>query len=127
MVGNAYTIFEGQEAEELRKAIIQRKTRFGGSITPLGEFVWLATMTSANMYAILARSLFKLPMKEENEAAIAVSSMRPISKFVSLVGAGAFVLPPFPLLAAIAGDRVHRSKARATVTRFMEQAKLWES
>jgi len=124
MVGNAYTIFEGQTAEDLRKAIIQKKTRFGGSVTPLGEFVWLATITSANMYAILARSLFKLPVKEENEAAAAVSTMRPISKFVSLVGAGTFVLPPFPLLAAIAGDRIHRSKARVTVADFLKQAKL---
>lgn len=124
MVGNAYTTFEGQTAEDLRKAILQHKTGFGGSQTPLGEFVWLATRTAAEMYGILARSLFGLPMKEESDAALAVSNMRQISKLVSMIGAGTFVIPPFPLIAAMAGDRVHRSKTRSTVAKFMEESGL---
>lgn len=122
MIGNAYTLFEGTTAEELRKAILQKRTRYGGQLTPLKEFVWMTAITASNMEMILARSLFKRSMKEENEAAIAVSTMRPLSKLVSLMGVTAFMLPPIIFLAAVAGDRIHRSKARFTVAQFLERA-----
>jgi predicted metal-dependent phosphoesterase TrpH len=37
MIGNGYTIFEGRTSEELRKSILNGKTTFGGSKTPLSE------------------------------------------------------------------------------------------
>lgn len=123
MVGNAYTTFEGTTAEDLRKAILQKKTRWGGQVTPLGQFVWMTAITAAEMESILARSLFGLPMKEDSEAALAVSRIRTISKAVSLAGATAFMFPPFIFLAAVAGDRIHRSKARMTVSHFLDLSK----
>jgi predicted metal-dependent phosphoesterase TrpH len=121
MVGNAYTLFEGTTAEELRKAIMQKRTRWAGQATPLKDFVWMTAVTAAEMECILARSLFGRPMKDDSEVEMIVSRIRTISKIVSLVGATAFMFPPFLYLTAVAGDRIHRSRARISVSKLLDQ------
>jgi len=112
MVGNAYTVFEGSTAEDLRKSILQRKTRWGGDVTPLSEFVWMTAKTVAVMDVMVGRALFGRPMNQDTDVACAIWRMRRVSKFVSFVGATAFLFPPFILSLAVAGDRIHRNKAK---------------
>jgi hypothetical protein len=123
MVGNAYTVFEGQTAEEFRNAVLQKKTRAAGEITPLGEFVWMTAKTMAEMDVMLARSLLGRPMTRDSDVENAVSRMRTISKIVSIVGVTALLFPPFIYSLGIAGDRIHRSKAKFTVSKFIDQAR----
>jgi len=121
MVGNACTSFDGTTAEELRKAILQKKTRWGGEITPLREFVWMTATTAAEMEAILARSLFGRPMKDDSEVSLAVSRIRTISKMVSLVGATAFLFPPFIYLTAVSADLIHQSKSKLNFEKLLDK------
>jgi len=121
MVGNAYTLFEGTTAEEFRKAILQKRTRWTGQVTPLREFVWMTAVTAAEMECILARSLFGRPMKDNSEVEMVVSRIRTISKVVSIIGATAFMFPPFLYLTAVAGDRVHSSRAKLSASKFLDQ------
>ena len=123
MVGNAFTTFDGSSAEDLRKAILQKRTRWGGNVTPLKEFVWMTAITAAEMEFILARSLLGRPLNGDSDVELAVSKIRAISKAVSLVGATAFMFPPFLYLTAVAGDRIHKSEARRIAARFSDQIK----
>ena len=59
MVGNAYTQFDGKDAEDLRKAILARKTSFAGEPTPLKDLIWMTVnvtaRTVASPWPLLAR------------------------------------------------------------------------
>jgi len=112
MVGNAYTTFEGQTAEELRKAILARKTSYGGESTPLKDLVWMTVKTTADLWRTLGRSLLGRPVEDGTECSLVVSRMRTISKIVALMGATAFLVPPTPALAGLLGDQIHKSRSR---------------
>lgn len=123
MVGNAYTIFEGSTAEDLRKAILQKRTRWGGQVTPLKEFVWMTANTIAEMDVMVFRALFGRPMNQDTDVAAAVWRMRRISKFVSFVGATALLFPPFIVTLAVAGERLHSSKAKLTAEQHLTNSR----
>jgi predicted metal-dependent phosphoesterase TrpH len=119
MVGNAYTLFEGEGAEDLRKAILARKTRYAGESTPLKDMVWMTVKTTAELWRTLGLSLVGRQVDDGTECALVVSRMRTISKVVSLMGATAFLVPPAPALVGLLGDQIHRSRSRthlATMT-----------
>jgi predicted metal-dependent phosphoesterase TrpH len=123
MVGNGFTIFEGTSAEDLRKAILQKNTKYGGNVTPLREFVWMTAITAAEMESVLLRSLMGRPMRGDSDTELAVSKIRTISKAVSIVGATAFMFPPFIYLTAVAGDRIHKTEAKRIAAKYSEQFK----
>jgi len=112
MVGNAYTLFEGESAEDLRKAILTRKTSYAGEMTPLKDLVWMTVKTTAELWRVLGLSLVRRPVNDGTECAIVVSRMRTISKVVGLMGATAFLVPPAPALVGVLGDHINRSRSR---------------
>jgi predicted metal-dependent phosphoesterase TrpH len=112
MVGNAYTKFKGDTAEDLRKAILRRETDFAGGPTPLKELVWMTVNVTAELCRVLSHSLVTKDPVDDTEYALVVSRMRTISKVVSLMGATAFLVPPTPAIAGILGDHIHRSRSR---------------
>ena len=123
MVGNAYTLFEGEGPEDLRKAILAKKTTFAGDPTPLKELVWMTVNVTAELWKILALSLLKRPVVDATECELVVSRMRTISKVVALMGATAFLVPPAPALAGIVGDYIHRSRSRTHFARVFDGSK----
>jgi predicted metal-dependent phosphoesterase TrpH len=123
MVGNAYTLYEGESAEDLRKAILARKTSYAGDSTPLKDVVWMTVKVTAELWRILGRSLIRRPVDDGTECALAVSRMRTISKVVALMGATAFLTPPAPALVGILGDQIHRSRSRAHFARVIDLPK----
>ena len=112
MVGNAYTLFEGESAEDLRRAILARKTSYAGEPTPLKDIVWMTVNVTAELWRILGLSLVRRPVNDGTECALVVSRMRTISKVVALMGATAFLVPPAPALVGVLGDHIHRSRSR---------------
>jgi predicted metal-dependent phosphoesterase TrpH len=116
MVGNAYTLFEGESAEDLRKAILARKTSYAGEMTPLKDLVWMTVTVTAELWRVLGLSLVGRPVADGTECALAVSRMRTISKVVGLMGATAFLIPPAPALVGVLGDHIHRSRSRTHFT-----------
>lgn len=112
MVGNAFTLFEGENSEDLRKAILARKTSYSGVSTPLKDLVWMTVKVTAELWRILGLSLVGRPVNDGTECALVVSRMRTISKVVALMGATAFLIPPAPALVGVLGDQIHRSRSR---------------
>ncbi len=113
MVGNAYTTFEGHTAEDLRKAILSKKTSYGGESTPLRDLVWMTVKVTADLWRTLGLSLLGRPVEDGTECSLVVSRMRTVSKVVALMGATAFLIPPAPALAGLLGDQIHKSRSRA--------------
>ncbi len=122
MVGNACTLFEGDTAEDLRRAILARKTAFSGEPTPLRDLVWMTVNVTAELWRTLLLSLLSRRVQDDTECAIVVSRMRTISKVVSLMGATAFLVPPAPALLGVLGDRIHRSRSRTHFAKIIANA-----
>jgi hypothetical protein len=123
MVGNAYTLFDGEDGEALRKAIVSRRTTFGGESTPLKDLVWMTVSTAAELWRVLILSLLKVETKDETECTQVVSRMRTISKIVSLMGTTAYLIPPAPAVAGLLGDMIHRSRSRSNFEKVTREAK----
>jgi len=124
MVGNAYTQFDGKSAEDLRKAILSKKTNFAGEPTPLEDLVWMTVNVTAELWRVLGLSLLGRQVLDGTECSLVVSRMRTISKIVSLMGATAFLVPPAPALAGVLGDRIHRSRSKSNFARMTRDAKM---
>ena len=124
MVGNAYTQFDGKDAEDLRKAIVARKTSFAGEPTPLKDLIWMTVNVTVELWRVLGLSLLGRQILDGTECSLVVSRMRTISKLVSMMGATAFLVPPAPALAGILGDRIHRSRSRTNFARMTHDAKI---
>jgi predicted metal-dependent phosphoesterase TrpH len=124
MVGNAYTQFDGKDAEDLRKAILVRKTSFAGEPTPLKDLIWMTVNVTAELWRVLGLSLIGRQVLDGTECSLVVSRMRTISKIVSLMGATAFLMPPAPALAGVLGDRIHRSRSRSYFTKMTRDSKM---
>lgn len=124
MVGNAYTQFDGKSAEDLRKAILARKTSFAGEPTPLRDMIWMTVDVTAELWRVLGLSLLGRQVLDGTECSLVVSRMSTISKIVSLMGATAFLVPPAPALAGVLGDRIHRSRSKSNFARMTCDAKM---
>lgn len=113
MVGNAYTVFEGTTAEELREAIVKGATDFGGSQTSLRQIVWMIAELTAQVECALGRSLLGMPDEDDAEWVKTVRGMKLSSRMMSLVGATMFLAPPCQLIAGVVGVAVHESRSRS--------------
>jgi predicted metal-dependent phosphoesterase TrpH len=121
MVGNAYTTFEGNTAEDLRRAILAKKTSFVGKATPLKDLVWMTVNVSIELWKDLTLSLVGRDVVDGTELAAVVSSMRTISKVVSIVGATGFLVPPMPAIVGVLGDNIHRRRSKYHFDRILRE------
>ncbi len=112
MVGDGYTTFEGRTAEELRKAIVSRRTGFGGEYTTIRNVVWMTTLLVLDLQSILSRSLAGAQDLERTEYSEAIRSMRRSTKAISLGATFMFLLPPTAFVASVIGDRLNTAKSR---------------
>ena len=119
MVGDGYTTFDGSTGEELRRAILQKKTAFGGDGTSFKDFVWLTTTITAKLQRTLIASLVGSDMPDDTQCTKEIYSARKISRAIGLLGTVVFLTPPVTLTASVIGDRLHKSRSR---TRWKELA-----
>lgn len=113
MVGDGFTTFDGTTGEELRKAILGRRTGFGGEYTTIRNIVWMTTILVLDLQRILARSLIGAEDRDRTEYSEAIYSMKKATKAVSLGGTFMFLLPPTAFVASVIGDRLNTAKARS--------------
>ncbi len=118
MVGDGFTTFEGRTAEELRKAIVGRRTGFGGEYTTIRNVVWMTTLLVLKVQRVIARSMVTGTNREDTEYSDAIYDMRRSTKLISLGASFMFLLPPTAFVASVIGDRLNTSKSRTNWLRL---------
>ncbi|MDH3366051.1 MAG: PHP domain-containing protein [Thermoplasmata archaeon] len=112
MVGDGYTTFEGKTAEDLRHAILSRKTGFGGSMTRFRDFVWLTTLMTLKLQRTAWASLAGMDMPDDTRCSREIYEARVITRLLALAGTMVFLTPPVTLAAGLIADKLHRSRSR---------------
>ncbi|UCE45252.1 MAG: PHP domain-containing protein [Methanobacteriota archaeon] len=112
MVGDGYTTFDGATGEELRRAILNGKTGFGGQYTTFRDFVWLTTMMTLNLQRTIWSSLLGADMPDDSSCSREIFEARAITRLIGLAGTMIFLLPPVTLTAGVIADKLHRSRSK---------------
>ncbi len=123
MIGNGYTIFKGENAEELRKSIENRETSFGGSNTPLKtciEWTMEVTLKSGSM---IMKSFFG-DFTDDDPVHLKVNSMSLHGKMLSLLGLLIYMTPPIPLICGIIGDKIIKRAGEKELEKFLAKISL---
>ncbi len=119
MVGDAYTTFDGSTADELRKAVLRKRTGFGGEYTSFKNLVWLTTLIMLKLQKTITFSLVGANRPDDTRATREVYDARIISRIMGLAGTMVFLTPPINFLAGVAADKLHRSRSKV---RWLELA-----
>jgi hypothetical protein len=119
MIGNGYTMFEGETAEELRKSIENRSTSFGGINTPLKMGVEWAMEVASKSGVMILKSLVGIPIKSDDPVTAKIRSLPIQKKILSLLAIIAVITPPLPLIYAIVGDKIMKRKSRKKLGKFL--------
>ncbi len=107
MIGNGYTLFNGSSKEDLRTAIKNKQTIYGGKVASLREFVdYSARIAYESSKTILKFNGIECPMFAE------ISSVRNSRKLSYLLGSILFAFSPLPVICTLVGDRMLKRKGR---------------
>ncbi|UCE90945.1 MAG: PHP domain-containing protein [Methanobacteriota archaeon] len=112
MVGDGYTTFDGATGEELRKALLNRETSYGGESTTFRDFVWLTTLITASLQRTLVASLVGSGVPDDTMCTKEIFAARRISRVLGLLGTIVFLAPPVAFTASVIGDRLHKSRSK---------------
>ncbi len=106
MVGNAYTLFEGNSADDLYKAIIKKRTTFGGKPTPLYQAIlWSYDIVLESEKKLIKSMLFKV----EDEK---INSIKFYKKILGVFGGFMYMFTPLPILSGFIGNYYLKKKAK---------------
>lgn len=107
MIGNGYTTFSGNSQEDLRSAIKQRETSFGGKPAPLKDIVnYSIRIAYESSKMILNFNNVDCPMYDR------ISKLRGYSKMMFLTGSFAYAFSPLPVVCTLIGNRMLKMKGR---------------
>lgn len=110
-IGCTCTLFEGEGPEDLRKAILNKKTEVDGKPARaiLGVSWSIGIVLAADK--MMLKSLFGvLYGTDDDPIAPKVAKMRVDQKIVALFGSMIFFTPPIPFLAAVASKAIMKKK-----------------
>ena len=102
MVGNGYTMFKGNSADDLYDAIVKRKTSFGGAPTPLIDII----LWSYNMVYVSEKTIIK-SMVSKSSLDIALHK-----KLLAVFGGLVYIATPLPIISGILGNMYLKRKAK---------------
>jgi len=109
MIGNGYTLFEGNSQEDLRIAIKKKQTSFGGKLTPLHDIVnYSIRIALESSKLILNFNGPECPMSTR------VARVRNSYKMLYLFGTFMFAFSPLPIACTFIGDKMLKNRARRT-------------
>jgi predicted metal-dependent phosphoesterase TrpH len=113
-IAYAYTLFDGENAEDLRKAILEKRTTANGNRMPLEKGIaWSVDVVLASDVLIL-RSIFGLIREVDMHDPIMkkINVMGTGKKLVAFFGSLIYLTPPVPYLCGITGERFLKRLAR---------------
>jgi len=106
-IGCSYTEFDGQGAEGLRKSVLNKSTKAGGSPMPIGLHVaWSVEVAFASDRLLIGSLLGR--NVEVDEYDVTMKKVRDIGtgkKILAIAGSIVFFVPPIPYLVGIIGQR----------------------
>ncbi len=106
-IGLAYTNFDGSTAEELRRAILAKKTSAGGRVIPLDKAIAWSVGVVLESDRLIVRSMFGLDREPTDDPIHnLVQKMRLGQKLGALFGSFVYFLPPVPYLVGIASKKI---------------------
>ncbi len=107
MIGNGYTLFNGSSQEELRIAIKNRQTSYGGNVTPLVDFMKYSTRVAFESSKIILNfNCIECPMSAR------ISRIRNSRKILYLLGSIVYAFSPLPVACTLIGDKILKNKGR---------------
>lgn len=113
-IAYAYTLFEGETAEDLRKAILSKSTKASGNRMPLEKAIaWSVGVVLASDLLIL-KSIFGLIREVDTHDPIMskISVMGTGKKVIAFLGSIVYLTPPVPYLCGITSQRFLKRLAR---------------
>jgi predicted metal-dependent phosphoesterase TrpH len=113
-IAYAYTTFEGENAEDLRRAILMKRTNASGVRMPLQKAIsWSVGVVFASDVMIL-RSIFGMIKQVDLHDPVIkkISLMSTGKKMLALLGSIIYLTPPIPYLCAITGERFLKRLAK---------------
>jgi len=113
-IAYAYTLFEGETAEDLKRAIVQKTTQASGKRMPLEKGIaWSVGVVLASDLLIL-KSIFGLIREVDMHDPIInrIKVMGTGKKLIALLGSIIYLTPPVPYLCGITGQRFLKRLAK---------------
>jgi hypothetical protein len=101
--GYTWTEFEGRTAEDLRKAILQKKTVPKGTTAPvLGEVEWSMEVVMGGQKLMYNSLKGKLPDREDHRIIEMINSLSDLKKVAGIIGGLMYLFPPTSFIATLA-------------------------
>ncbi|MFP4546338.1 MAG: PHP-associated domain-containing protein, partial [Methanomassiliicoccales archaeon] len=110
-LADAYTLFEGKTAEDLRRSILEKSTHVKGGSWRLEKVIsWSVGVVLASDVLML-KSIFGLIREADMHDPIVskIDVLRPGKKLMALIGSIIYLIPPIPYICGITG-RFHLKK-----------------
>jgi hypothetical protein len=107
-IGCCYTTFEGETAEDFRKAVLSRKTAVAGEVSTLQMGIKWSVQVVLKTDLLIVLSLFG-PLKLEypdDPLLNKINVMRGENKLVALISSSIFLTPPIPIITGVTGVKV---------------------
>lgn len=117
-IGDAYTTFEGETEEDLRRSILEKKTEVKGGAWRLEKAIHWSIGVVITSDVLLLKSMLGLVREADMHDPIAskINVMRNGKKVLALIGSILYLVPPIPFLCGITGKRFLKRKARIEQT-----------
>ncbi|ACV24908.1 PHP domain-containing protein [Methanocaldococcus fervens] len=109
MVGNAYTLFEGNSADDLYKAIVKKRTTFEGKATPLYQAILWSYDIVYNSEKKLIKSLI---FNVDDDI---INSLKFYKKILGVFGGAIYMLTPLPIVSGFLGNYYLKKKAKEKI------------
>jgi predicted metal-dependent phosphoesterase TrpH len=107
-IGCCYTTFEGETAEDFRKAILERRTAAEGEVSTLQMGIKWIVQVVLKTDLLIFLSLFG-PLKldyPDDPLLNKINVMRGENKLLALISSSIFLTPPIPILTGVTGRMV---------------------
>jgi hypothetical protein len=108
VLAGSYTTFEGETADDFRKAILERRTATQGEVSTLQMGIKWIVQVVLKTDLLIFRSLFG-PLKldyPDDPLLNKINVMRGENKLLALISSSIFLTPPIPILTGVTGRMV---------------------
>ncbi len=107
-IGCCYTTFDGETADDFRKAVLERRTATEGSVSTLQMGIkWIVQVVLRTDLLIFLSLFGPLKLEYPDDPLLnKINIMRAENKLLALISSSIFLTPPIPILTGVTGVKV---------------------